>query len=268
MANELAVKIARIMGRLDRLPKTGWNKHFSYPFVTDADVADAVRRELASENIAFFASMTGCTKEGKHTTATFEYTFMCGDSGEKMVLMWTGEANDGQDKGLSKAATSAEKYFLLKTFMLSTGDKQDDPDSGNEDRDEQPASRPQPRQDAQKKGHDHGASLTGEMSTATFGGEDDPRADNYHRDQKENGDDFPTIRSVWPDMPAGLLLDKIADLDEGFPLGAAVYKEVHKLGYANADAVKAALQLGSITEWQGTLRALLDRIIELAEKGE
>lgn len=138
--NGLYPKIARIMGRLNRLPKTGRNKHFNYAFVTDADVADAVRKELASENVAFFASMINATQEGKHSVATFEFTFVCGDTGERQVCMWVGEANDTQDKGLTKAATSAEKYFLLKTFMLSAGDVQDDPDSG----DEQP--QPAPRQ--------------------------------------------------------------------------------------------------------------------------
>lgn len=127
--NGLYAKISRIMGKLERLPKTGTNDHFKYAFVTDADVADAVRRELANEGIAFFASMIDAVQEGKHTRAEFEFTFVCSDTGETKACKWFGEANDGQDKGLSKAATSAEKYFLLKTFMLSTGDKADDPDS-------------------------------------------------------------------------------------------------------------------------------------------
>lgn len=125
----LYAKLARIIGRLDRLPKTGYNQHFKYHFVTDADVSDTIRQELAQENIAFFASMVDYQQENGHTRATFEFTFACGDSGQSITSVWTGEAQDKQDKGLSKAATSAEKYFLLKTFMLSTGDKADDPDS-------------------------------------------------------------------------------------------------------------------------------------------
>ena len=138
--NGLYPKIARIMGRLNRLPKTGRNAHFKYDFVTDADVADAVRKELATENVAFFASMIEATQEGKHTVATFQFIFACGDTGDTQTCMWVGEANDSQDKGLTKAATSAEKYFLLKTFMLSAGDSADDPDSSAE----QPQSVPEP----------------------------------------------------------------------------------------------------------------------------
>ncbi len=130
--NGLYPKIARIMGKLNRLPKTGSHAHFKYKFVTDADVADAVRKELSAENVAFFASMISSAKEGKRTVAEFEFTFACGDTGNTQVCKWVGEADDSQDKGLSKAATSAEKYFLLKTFMLSTGDKIDDPDSGED----------------------------------------------------------------------------------------------------------------------------------------
>jgi hypothetical protein len=127
--DNLYLKIARVMGSLSRLPKSGWNKHFKYHFVTDADVADAVRERLAAERIAFFASMVNHTKTGDHTEAVFEFTFVCADTGETMKCQWAGEAIDKQDKGLSKAATSAEKYFLLKTFMLSTGESTDDPDS-------------------------------------------------------------------------------------------------------------------------------------------
>lgn len=126
-------KLATVMGSLKRLPKTGENAHFKYKFATDADVADAVREKLAESGVAFFASMVSEEREGTRTTVVFEFTFADSETGATITSRWVGEAIDGQDKGLSKAATAAEKYFLLKTFMLSTGDSADDPDSGDAD---------------------------------------------------------------------------------------------------------------------------------------
>jgi len=48
-----------------------------------------------------------------------EITLIDGDSGQSKTVMWDGEAQDGQDKGLYKAYTSGIKYWALKTFLLS-----------------------------------------------------------------------------------------------------------------------------------------------------
>ena len=127
----LFAKLAAVMGQLERLPKSGHNSHFNYDFVTDGDVSDAVRAALAAEGVAFFASMKGTHLDGKKTTAYFTYTFADGQTGATWSCDWVGEAIDSQDKGIAKAATSALKYFLLKTFVLSSGDPADDIDSDN-----------------------------------------------------------------------------------------------------------------------------------------
>jgi len=125
----LFAKLARVMGKLKKLPKTGYNTHFKYKFVTDGDVSDAVRAALASEGVAFFASLQLLEQEAKKTRAQFIFTFADGETGATWSCNWTGEAIDTQDKGIAKAATSALKYFLLKTFVLSSGDPTDDNDN-------------------------------------------------------------------------------------------------------------------------------------------
>jgi hypothetical protein len=124
----LFAKLASAMGKLERLPRSGHNSHFNYDFVTDSDVSDAVRAALASEGVAFFASLLRAHADGKKTVADFLYTFADSKTGATWSCNWTGEAIDSQDKGLAKAATSALKYFLLKTFVLSSGDPLDDSD--------------------------------------------------------------------------------------------------------------------------------------------
>lgn len=126
---KLFAKMSRAMGRLERLPKRGRNPHFNYDFVTDGDVADAVRQALAAEGVAFFAEMRQVSQVENKTIAHFNYTFADSESGATWACAWSGEAIDKQDKGIAKAATSALKYFLLKNFILSTGDLVEDPDT-------------------------------------------------------------------------------------------------------------------------------------------
>lgn len=139
----LFAKLARVMGKLERLQRSGHNDHFNYDFVTDGDVSDPVRAALASEKVAFFASMLRAETNGKKTVADFLYTFADGETGAIWSCRWTGEAMDSQDKGTAKAATSALKYFLLKNFVLSSGDQADDTDAD--------AAQPKPKKTAKGK---------------------------------------------------------------------------------------------------------------------
>lgn len=126
---KLFAKLARVMAGIERIPKSGRNEHFSYDFATDSDVSDVIRTRLAQEGVCFLVSQVGEPKRSaKSVEVNFAFTFACGETGATWTSYWTGEAQDGQDKGISKAATSALKYFLMKTFMISTGDPTDDPD--------------------------------------------------------------------------------------------------------------------------------------------
>lgn len=148
-------KLAKVMSGINRVPKNGYNDHYRYPFVQDNDVLDAVRNLMSEHELSILVNMVGVpaqtemqTKNGTtiHTVATFEFTIACGETGETVTTQWTGEASDAMDKGINKAATSAMKYWLLKTFMISTGD---DADNGPEPSNRRPVRRaaaPAPRQ--------------------------------------------------------------------------------------------------------------------------
>ncbi len=127
-------KMATIMGNVVRLPKDGNNAFQKYNFTTESAIADTIRKELAGQNIAFLATLIDVQQtpkdKGFHTVATFEFTFACGDTGAAITRRWIGEADDSMDKGINKASTLAMKFFLLRTFVMSTGDPTDDPDSG------------------------------------------------------------------------------------------------------------------------------------------
>lgn len=123
--HKLARKMVGVMRAMQRIPKSGFNEHFKYAYATSEDVNDAVRSAMAGAGIAFYVDMVSVVQEGKKTVVKFEFTFSDTETGEQKVCLWQGEALDTQDKGISKATTSAVKYFLLKTFLISTGDEPD-----------------------------------------------------------------------------------------------------------------------------------------------
>jgi hypothetical protein len=121
----LYAKMARVMGRLERLPKKGRNEYFGYDYVLDSDVLDAVRKAMAEEGLALFVSLESWTRTDHRTVVGLDVTFADGESGQAERVRWVGEALDKQDKGIAKATTAAVKYMLLKTFLISTGNDED-----------------------------------------------------------------------------------------------------------------------------------------------
>lgn len=124
------------------IQKTGFNKFHKYAYATESDVAERVREELAERNIMMIPSVTN-SETREHITAKgnreyivtvhMEFTFMDGDTGETISFNTVGEGQDAGDKGSYKAMTGAQKYALMKVFMIPTGD---DPeaDSGTDER--------------------------------------------------------------------------------------------------------------------------------------
>ena len=57
----------------------------------------------------------------------FRFTWIDTDTDEREVCLFSASGVNGDEKGLGSAMTYAERYFLLKTFNIPTGD--DDPDA-------------------------------------------------------------------------------------------------------------------------------------------
>ena len=116
------------MAAIERIPKRGHNDFHHYDFVTEADILTAIRHELASRHVMLLPAITGTARDAVGekgsvlTTLTMEFTFVDGDTGEAITRTWIGAGTDKEDKGAYKAMTGGEKYFLLKTFLIPTGD--------------------------------------------------------------------------------------------------------------------------------------------------
>ena len=127
----LIVKLCEVGAAISWIPKTGENTFHHYKYATEADLVAALRGELYKRNIFMFPNVISCvrvavTKDSGKTTAITDlmvrWTFVDGDTGETRECDVPGCGEDPLDKGTYKALTGSEKYMLMKTFLIPTGD--------------------------------------------------------------------------------------------------------------------------------------------------
>jgi hypothetical protein len=133
----LVKKLSEVMKQVKYIEKKGFNKFHGYKYATESDVAEKVREVLAEQNVMLIPNLVKHSMR-EHTNAKgkteyivavdMEFKFYDGDSGEELTFHMSGEGQDAGDKGIYKAITGAQKYALMKVFMIPTGD---DPEADN-----------------------------------------------------------------------------------------------------------------------------------------
>lgn len=116
-----------------------------YSYVGSSNVLAAVREKLDEMGLVLFpkvisreVTQTVATNQDKYgntknsityfTELFFEFTWFDSESGESYVVPFYAQGIDtNNEKGVGKAMTYAEKYFLLKSFNIPTDN--DDPDA-------------------------------------------------------------------------------------------------------------------------------------------
>lgn len=122
-------KIATVTAGVATVPKNGFNSFHKYRYTTERDLLDALRGLLADQKLAIVPGVAhveqfeaGDTKGGAVTRVTMTFTLVCGDTGASLTVGFAGDGQDKADKGIYKAYTGALKYFLMKCFLVPTGD--------------------------------------------------------------------------------------------------------------------------------------------------
>lgn len=124
----LIQRCAGVMASVDHVPKRGHNDHFGYDYATEADIADAVRAEMARQELMLIPSVEKAEwrevpgKSGPQKVLTLTIRYKLTDGVESIEFVMLGEGADQGDKASYKAMTGATKYALLKLFLISTGD--------------------------------------------------------------------------------------------------------------------------------------------------
>lgn len=130
-------KLLSMQTEVDAIIRDGQNTSDKYDFASDENVLNKFRplmdkhRLLLIPRVNNAALHEGVTRSGTArylTELTIEMVWHDVDTGEQLVVPWYAQGVDlAGEKGVGKALTYAEKYFLLKFFHVPT--KKDDPDS-------------------------------------------------------------------------------------------------------------------------------------------
>jgi hypothetical protein len=162
----LYLKLAQIASLIGEIPKRGENTFHHYKYVREPDLVEAVRPILAEYGIWLEWTLVWDAERGivghqrvpqvlrdrdkniigtqdSLTILMAEFWFVDGESGEQTAKkIIPGYGDDTSDKGSNKALTSLMKYFLMKTFLIATGD---DPEADNRADERAAARTDQPR---------------------------------------------------------------------------------------------------------------------------
>ncbi len=139
---KLTEKLLAIQTAVDNVIKDGKNQSDRYDFASDENVLDTFRPLLDQHKILLIPMVRcaqlheGVTKSGTSrylTELTLTMIWHDVESGERLEVPWYAQGVDlAGEKGVGKALTYAEKYFLLKFFHVPT--KKDDPDAQGRNR--------------------------------------------------------------------------------------------------------------------------------------
>jgi len=138
------IKIAAIVAKKVNVEKNGKNISQGYDYATIADIKRAVQTQLAEFKLCYTGSIEGDaidrvieTKNGhaRITRVKMKFILTDGESGENIESLYVGDGMDSGDKGIYKAYTGAEKYYLIQTFGIAIGD---DPEADNSAAKEKP----------------------------------------------------------------------------------------------------------------------------------
>jgi hypothetical protein len=128
-------KLLTVIDEVKRIPKNGYNSFHKYHYVTESDLTESIRPILAKAGLVFLPPsvleqekievtkvVNGKEEKDYFTKVKMEFTLADAETGEVIKSIFWGEGQDKGDKGLYKAYTGATKYFLMKTFLIATGD--------------------------------------------------------------------------------------------------------------------------------------------------
>lgn len=130
-------KILGIMSEVGWIKKEGKNEYHKYKYAREVDVVDKLRDLFikyrvypARVNITRTASRVEQIDNSHYASeqVTFQMALKDADSEEVLLIEAPGTGFDKSDKAVYKAITGAEKYALLKAFLIPTGD---DPEASN-----------------------------------------------------------------------------------------------------------------------------------------
>jgi len=131
MQAKLAAKKNKVVEAVKYLQKDGKNKNQNYNYVSESQTVNAIRGELVKVGLSFAIESDRIEniRERKTRNGVLDIyvlhllcSFTDTGTGFRETHSWFGESTDMLDKAISKAYTAGQRHFLLKNFLIPTGD--------------------------------------------------------------------------------------------------------------------------------------------------
>lgn len=131
MSAKIATALHNVMSKVTYVQKGSENKFHGYKYVSEADLLEKLRPALIEEGLILIPSVEMVRPMDEHGNTVvdmrYEIVHKDGDIWPHLIRI-AGCGNDRAkngtvgDKGIYKAITGANKYFLFKLFQIETGD--------------------------------------------------------------------------------------------------------------------------------------------------
>jgi hypothetical protein len=131
MSAKIATALHNVMAKVTYVQKGSENKFHGYKYVSEADLLEKLRPALIEEGLILIPSVEMVRPMDEHGNTVvdmrYEIVHKDGDIWPHLIRI-SGCGNDRAkngsvgDKGIYKAITGANKYFLFKLFQIETGD--------------------------------------------------------------------------------------------------------------------------------------------------
>ena len=115
-------KMTKVMAQMGWIEKTGYNSFHKYKYVEESAIVDKVRKAMVDAGLAMTMDVGEFSINGDVAIARVYFTIACTTTGAKMTGSIVAEGQDKGDKKFPKLYASATKYFLMKTFLIPSGD--------------------------------------------------------------------------------------------------------------------------------------------------
>jgi len=128
---KLAKKLLAIQTAITSISKNGRNTFQNYDYATIRDIVTVLKPLLEKHGVIVVPEMaapptvidSGKDGKSKLTTILMNYKMVnIDDPTDFYVARVAGQGQDAGDKGIYKALTGAQKYFIINTFMVPMGD--------------------------------------------------------------------------------------------------------------------------------------------------
>ena len=117
-------KVLNVLKKVNKVQKSGFNKHQNYHYSTESDLIDAVRPHLLTEGLILTSSVEEVSTTDTLTKVKMKHQIIDSESGEilEMYSQGFGNLSVGKDKSVFAAQTGSFKYFISKNFMIASDD--------------------------------------------------------------------------------------------------------------------------------------------------